>query len=473
MNTAVNTSSVELNFIHKVRQHLNSLLNTGVLEGFVCTALRRRVYSATLFNGIHHTKGPLQENRPFQLDVSLLMPEQKGVGFSLEAMSMQLFIYQLEFALAQAVELRHRMHFEKQSSYPKLALSSDEILRCFEQGHAASRTTQILEDADLRAALVTHPRMMNREVSASIAMSSKIYTDSSGNFVEEMSTSSSLMVSFSLEDSSESHSDLFSALPTANEIKRVVEEASKNIVRVSVKPLDEQKSYPVLLTHKAVGDLFDQLVLPNLETRTLLDKTGAWEFGNLDSRVLADLTIEDNPHLDQSPFSAVFDFEGTPTKPVKIIKSGFLVHPLMTSTLLAEVEGLYPQLKGRFLLTGHAESTNTTSFTNLFFRVEKPPLFDLSKHSYIQVQNLTGMSVDPLTGQFALDSDGAKVYDEGKLSYSTSLTLRGNLFEALKHPSTRVGQLERHFNSWTPSLYTEALSCVSKELAQNFEEDNL
>ncbi|MEN9529723.1 MAG: hypothetical protein RI932_1596, partial [Pseudomonadota bacterium] len=91
--------------------------------------------------------------------------------------------------------------------------------------------------------------------------------------------------------------------------------------------------------------------------------------------------------------------------------------------------------------------------------------------SFIQIQNLTGMSVDPLTGQFALDADGAKVIVNGRVEYSTSLTLRGNFFEALKHPSTKVGPLERHFNSWIPSLYTEALSCVSKELAQNFEDE--
>jgi predicted Zn-dependent protease len=215
------------------------------------------------------------------------------------------------------------------------------------------------------------------------------------------------------------------------------------------------------------------LILPNLETRALLDKTGAWEFDNVDTSVLPGLTIEDNPHLEQSPFSAVFDFEGTPTKPIKIMKSGVLVHPLMTSSLLVEVESLYPQWKGRFQLTGHADSANSTSFTNLFFRVEKPPLPDLSKLSYIQIQNLTGMSVDPLTGQFALDADGAKVIENGKLMYPTSLTLRGNFFDALKHPSTRAGSLERHFNTWTPSLFTEALSCVSKELAQNFEDDEV
>ena len=468
--TTEKLSAVEL-FVRRVREHLSSCLASGILDGYVCTATQRHVYAATLFNGLRHTKGPLQENRPFQLDVSLVLPNQRGVGFTLESLSMQLFVHQLEFALAQSVELRHGIQFCKQDSYPTLSLASKEFLQCFDRQDAGTLTTQILNQTDELAALVKHPRLMNREVSVSISMTTRNYADSVGNEASETSAACSVMVAFSLEDTSESHSDLFGALPSAKEIKAIVDEASKNIVKTSVKPLEAKSPLPVYLTHKAVGDLFDQLVIPNLETRSLLDKTGAWEFAHLDTVVIPGLTIEDNPHLEQSPFSAVFDFEGSPTKPVKIMKSGALVHPLMTSSLLAEVESEYPQWKGRFRLTGHADSANSTSFTNLFFRVEKPPLPDLGKLSYIQIQNLTGMSVDPLTGQFALDADGAKVMENGRVLYSTSLTLRGNFFDALKHSSTRVGALERHFNTWSPGIYTEALSCVSKELAQNFEEE--
>jgi predicted Zn-dependent protease len=458
-------------FTREVQSHLDSCQRSGIIEGYVCTATHRRIYAATLFNGIRHTKGPLQENRPFHLDVSLVLPNRRGVGFSLEALSMQLFVHQLEFALAQAVELRHRIQFKKQDSYPQLALASQELLECFAAGNAGSLTTQLLDQTDAYAAEVKHPRLMNREVSVSISMSNRRYCDSAGNVASENSAACSVMVAFSLEDSSESHSDLFGSLPSAAELKEIVDEASKNIVRTAVRPLDTNTHYPVLLTHKAAGDLFDQLVIPNLETRALLDKTGAWEFADLDTTLIPGLTIEDNPHLEQSPFSTVFDFEGTPTKPVKIMKAGILVHPLMTSALLAEVESEFPQWQGRFRLTGHADSATSTSYTNLFFRVEKPQLPELNQCSFIQIQNLTGMSVDPLTGQFALDADGAKVIVNGRVEYSTSLTLRGNFFEALKHPSTKVGPLERHFNSWIPSLYTEALSCVSKELAQNFEDE--
>ncbi|MBM3382378.1 MAG: hypothetical protein FJY29_08050 [Betaproteobacteria bacterium] len=468
--TDITDSAIEA-FTKEVQGHLDACQRSGTIEGYVCTATHRRVYAATLFNGMRHTKAPLQENRPFHLDVSLVLPNRRGVGFSLEALSIQLFVRQLEFALAQAVELRHRIQFKKQDTYPQLSPASHELLQCFAEGNAGSMTTQLLEQTDGYAALVEHPRLMNREVSVSISLSHRRYCDSAGNVAKEHSAACSVMVAFSLEDSSESHSDLFGSLPSAKELKEIVDEASKNIVRTAVRPLDPGLQLPVLLTHKAAGDLFDQLVIPNLETRALLDKTGAWEFAHLDTNLIPGLTIEDNPHLEMSPFSTVFDYEGTPTKPVKIMKSGTLVNPLMTSALLAEVESEFPEWQGRFRLTGHADSATSTSYTNLFFRVEKPQLPELGQLSYIQIQNLTGMSVDPLTGQFALDADGAKVIVNGRVEYSTSLTLRGNFFEALKHASTKAGPLERHFNSWTPSLYTEVLSCVSKELAQNFEEE--
>jgi|GEM_PF-614539 len=457
-------------FIHAIRSHMENCVSSGVLEGFVCTAVRRVVHAATLINGLRHTKAPMQVNTPIHIEVSLVLPGGRGVGFSLEALSMPLFVMLMEFSLAQSVELEHRIQLQRQSEYPKIVMSSAELLRCFESNSAGQVMRQLLEQTDSFAEQVKHPLLMNREVNVSISRSERRYFDSVGNSAREHSAACSIMCSFSLEDSSEGHSDLFGTLPSSEEVKAVVDEAAKNITRSAVKALDSSHQLPVLLTHKAVGDLFEMLVLPNLETRALIDKTGAWELAALDSVVLPGVTIEDNPHLEQSPFSSVFDFEGTPTQPVKMMKSGSLIHPLMTSSLLAEVESLHPEWKGRFHLTGHAESASTTTHTNLFIRIDKPALPDLRMLAYVQIQNLTGMSVDSQTGQFALDADGAKVIEGGRVKYSTSLTLRGNFFEALTHVSTKVGKLERHFNVWTPSLFTEVLSTVSKELAQDFED---
>lgn len=458
-------------FVTQVREHLTSCVGSGVIEGFVCTVMTRESFAATLYNGMPHSKGPTQENRPFQLQVAVSLLGQKGVSFELETTSYSLFIRQLEFALAQSVTLRHLIKFKKQSGYPALSLISKDLMECFDSGSARGAVHTILADTERFAAEVEHPRLMNREVTASLSRTRREYFDSVGNHAVEDSADCTVMVAYSLEDSSESHFDLFGHLPSDDEIKAIVTEASKNIISSKVKQLDTQQALPVLLTSKAVAELFEQIVLPNLETRTLLDKTGAWDFTNLDVERLQGVTIEDNPHLDHSPFSAVFDFEGTPTEPVVIMKNGTLDHPLMTSSLLAEVEDEYPQLKNRFRLTGHADAPGSTTHSNLFIHVKRDALPDLSAMSYIQIQNLTGMSIDSITGQFALDADGAKVFIGGRLSYSTSLTLRGNFFDAVSHSETRVGRLARQYNCWAPSLLTSTLSCVSKELAQNFEDD--
>lgn len=457
-------------FIRQVKLHLDSCIGSGVVEGFVCTAMTRNSYSGTLYNGASHSKGPTQENHAFQLEVSVSLSGQKGVSLTIESMSYSLFILQLEFALSHAVLLRHGMSFRRQDSYPQLSLISESLLNCYKSGSAVKEVQRILCETEHHASMITHPLLMNREVSVSLSRTQREYFDSVGNSAVEDSADCTVIVSYSLEDSGESHFDLFGHIPTADEIRGVVSEASRNIIQSKVQPLDSQVQLPVYLTSKAVADLFEQLVLPNIETRTLLDKTGAWDFSKLDEELLTGVTIEDNPHVEHSPFSGVFDFEGTPTQPVVIMANGRLDHPLMTSALLAELESEFPQWKGRFRLTGHADGPGSTIYSNLYIRVNQKPLPDLSRMSYVQIQNLTGMSVDPITGQFALDADGAKVFVEGALSYSTSLTLRGNFFDAVTNSETCVGELSRHYNCWTPSLLTNALSCVSKELAQNFEE---
>lgn len=464
-------TSTPASFVTQVREHLTSCVASGVIEGFVCTAMSRESFAATLYNGEPHSKGPTQENRPFQLQVAVALLGQKGVSFALETTSYSLFIRQLEFALAQSVTLRHLIKFKKQSGYPSLSLISKDLMQCFDSGSARESVHTILTDTERFAAEVDHPRLMNREVTVSLSRTRREYFDSVGNHAVEDSADCTVMVAYSLEDSSESHFDLFGHLPSTDDVKAIVAEASRNILSSKVKQLDTQQALPVLLTSKAVADLFEQIVLPNMETRTLLDKTGAWDFGSLELERLQGVTIEDNPHLDHSPFSAVFDFEGTPTEPVILMKNGVLEHPLMTSSLLAEVEDAYPQLKDRFRLTGHADAPGSTTHSSLFIQVERDALPDLSAMSYIQIQNLTGMSIDSITGQFALDADGAKVFIDGVLAYSTSLTLRGNFFEAVTHGETRAGRLARQYNCWAPSLLTSALSCVSKELAQNFEDN--
>lgn len=457
-------------FIPAIREHLEACRLKGTIEGYVCTVSQKQVQSASLFNGEKHSKAPLQVNTPFEVVVSLLLSDERSVGFTLESVSIPMFIRQVEFALSQAVKLEHRIQLRKQSSYPQIRLASDELLQLFSGGELSRTLLRILETTDRFAAKVSHPRLMSREILCAFARGDKFYFDSEGNFAQESSASCSVSCSYSLEDSSESHFDVFGILPTEKDLQDIVDVASKNLVVSDVRPLLDDASLPVVLTHKAVMDLLDQLVIPNLETRTLIDKTGAWDLGHIDKTVIRGLTVEDNPHLEGSPFSSIFDFEGTPTQAVKIVDNGRLVHPLMTSALLQEVEELHPEYAGRFKLTGHAETSMSASYSNLIFHLDSPPLDDLKSRSYVQIQNLTGMSIDPITGQFALDSDGAKVFENGRLKYSTSLTLRGNFFQALAHDSTRVGPLERHYNQWAPSLFTTALSCVSKELAQTFEE---
>jgi PmbA protein len=188
--------------------------------------------------------------------------------------------------------------------------------------------------------------------------------------------------------------------------------------------------------------------------------------------VLPNVTVHDDPHVPYSPFSSLFDVEGCPTKKVTILRDGVLEHPLFTSSLLKEFEDAHPEFVGRFDLTGHAESSDSTAPTNTYIEIKGNAALSieelLGKYPHIAyINSLTGMSLDPLTGQFALDAEGVKIYENGEVRYSTSLTLRGNFFEALRADGNWCGPKERYYYTWAPSLLTRGLDCVPKEMASH------
>jgi predicted Zn-dependent protease len=321
---------------------------------------------------------------------------------------------------------------------------------------------------------------MSREVHATVNHVERFYFDSLGNEGFEPSAFCSLNSVFWLRDTTEDASDVLGALPTEAELDTLVNEASRNIMASDVRklvPRDDEGGTLVLLTPKAFLTLLDDLVLPNLEVRTLLRKTGAHEVQHIGSRILGRLTLRDNPHLAFSPFSSCYDTDGTPTKPVSIVEDGVLLHPLFTGALLAELESEHPSLVGRFGLTGHAIGLDATSHTNLDVGLDGLPEVTFAQAvqrapQVVVVGNLTGMSVDPLSGQFALDADGAKVHEDGKLAYSTSFTLRGNIKEVLVDGHAVLLPRERSFNRWAPGVLTSVLTCVPKELSEEFDGEN-
>lgn len=458
-------------FVEKLQAFLAEEVLARRLSFFVCNVTARSESVSTFINGARHSKAPNQSNILCEVDLNFRLAENEAAALTFSGFDFDSFKTHYARARILAFPLAHHSSVRKHKEYPQLQLASAELLAALGREGGARELAQIAAQLDGAAAKVTHPHLMNREVSTSLSLARRSYFDSAGNVASEELASCGLTCVFNLRDSSEYASDALGVLPTEEDCQKVVAEASKTLQNVETKSLEKGVDYVVCLTPKALISLVSDLVLPNLEVRSILDGTGAWEVDALGSRVLVEgLTLKDNPHLAHSPFSAAFDVEGSPTRPVTLMDNGVLAHPLFTSSLLAELAQAHPKLAERFALTGHAQDVDRAQTTNLTIELKAPrkvasqaELLALSPH-VVLVNGLTGMSVDPLTGQFALDSEGAKVYNQGKLQSSTSFTLRGNLFEALAHQGNVTGPQERFYSSWAPSLLTHKLTCVVKDV---------
>ena len=469
-NVDVKETAGNVEFVDFVKAFLRAQKSSGLLALYLCNISVRTEDTSSFINGKRHSKAPGQNNFICEVDLQCQLSSKKAVAFVFQGANANEFVEAFESAQKWAVEIPHAPRVVKQKSYPQLKLMSPQLLDVFGRHEAAATLAKVAAWLDEEAATITHPLLVNREVTASLSLSTRLYLDSSGNEATEQSASCSLMCSFSLVDSSEYFADAVGVLPTQNDCRNVVHEAAKNLQNTAVKKFEPQPECAVLLSPKAVVTLVSALILPNLEVRSILDATGAFDVQSLGKKVLANLTVSDNPHLEFSPFSAAFDMEGTPSKPVTLMSNGVLKHPLFTSALLAELQQEHSALAAQFELTGHADSADSASLTNTFLEFTGTPAASVAEMllgagQVVFINGLTGMSVDPLTGQFALDAEGAKVYEGGKLVCSTSVTLRGNFFEALAAPDNRVGQSQRCYNMWAPELFTRHLACVAKEMA--------
>jgi predicted Zn-dependent protease len=457
-------------FSRHVKSFLDERIQRGELQSYSCTFEPAMGLSSSLISGKRHSKAPAQETFETELTLNLTLADGSSTMLEWCGLSLPDFKSSYERALRLAMPLKHDSKLVRYDSYPEVDLAAPELLAALSAAHAIVGLDEMAQYLDKAAARVENPRLMSREINTRIEANLRHYFDSIGNSVEEFSTHTEVAVSFSLSDSSEYQSDAFGHLPTHEELDALVDDVARRVVPVSVREFEPVEETAVLLTPRAFAALADDLLLPNIEARTLLDGSGAWDISKLFQTILPGVTIRDNPLLPRSPFSQRFDMEGTPSRPVVIVERGKLAHPLLTSSLLEELRAANPPNPDSFGLTGHAASHNETDETNLFIEleadvVETVEALRAGKRQVVVVTNLTGSSVDSITGQFALDAEGVKVFLDGKLQYSTNVTLRGNLLEALSDPKRRVGPQERVFDTYVPWLLTEKLSCVGKKLA--------
>jgi predicted Zn-dependent protease len=457
-------------FVSRVREFVERAQLRDDLAQFSCSMESSFEIVSALHSGRRHSKAPAQEGWIFVTQFSGRFSNGSALSLTYTGQSIEEFVRCYREARELSRTLKHQPRIEKHAEYPRVPLVSEELLAILEDPQGTKRVDELALFLDSLAARVEHPRLMSREVRAVLSGNHRVYFDAAGNYADESSTACDISVSYMLTDSIEFHSDSFGRLPNLHDLESVVADASRNLTEHHAHDFQHSAEAAVVLTPKALFTLFAEVVFPNLSARTILDGTGAWGLSDLGNVVLSGVTVRDNPLVEFSPFSRLFDCEGTPASSISVLKEGRLAHPLLTASLLAELLSAEADSRDKYHLTGHAVGSAETSFTNVDIDIEGRMVASFEQLMAevplcVVVNNLTGSTVDSLTGQFALDAEGARVYRDGKMAYSTSLTLRGNFFEAVAHAENFVGPKERVLNVLIPSLRTRLLSCVSRKMA--------
>ena len=449
-------------FAELVRSDIEKIVLKYKVKHFIANVEKSTNFSCTLHSGVRHSKSPDASNSKLTTSIFAVMENNTCGECEVISEDPQEVARIFEKRVSQFESLKHFTIPAAHTNYPKVSFTSA-MLRAIPKDARLQEAIKLCKSIDAKAKALAHSRLMSREVCAAISFSERIYFDSCKNFASEDSSSVYSSISYALSDTSESGADLTSGIPSEKEIAKLYEMSSRNLIESEVHELGACDDRAIVLTPFAFLTLLEDLVLPNLQIQAILKGVGAWEVGHLGKKVLPRLTIHDNPLQENSPFSTLFDREGTPSQPVTVMKNGVLQNPLLTIASLNEIAQSFPELKEKFTLSGHAVSSNDADFTNVTFSLHElnsnaldsnalnsnelnlnklnssEIMTPLSQESVlanskqvIVVSNLTGMTVEPLTGQFTLDSDGAKVFENGNLAYSTSLTLRGNINEILE-----------------------------------------
>ena len=430
-------------------------------------------YSSQLFEGRWHSKGPLQKNEVIQWNCLIDLPngtcvQVSGTGFQIPSEMFRRLNESMECALPS----RFRRVQNSRHTYPALDFSNHEILSA--QSLGAQKVQELVCKLWDHLKTFEHPRLMGRECSVGLSISSEGYWDTTGNEALQSTTSVDLSWEISLKDYSDFGSESYGHLPSDQEIAGFVEDTTLHLRDIEQKTLKLEMDWKVVILPQAFQTLLEDLVFPNLSARSLLRGESRFGIESVGEKMLPRLTIQDNPHLKGSPFSQIFDAEGCPTVPVQVLKQGVFLQPLLTSSQSRELAELLLKVGNRnavCVATGHASGVDSTQYTNQLIELAETPVCksapEKCAHQVILVHSLTGMSANPLTGGFSLDAEGARVYQDGTLASTSNFTLSGSIDEILADPDLLQTPLKRLHNCTLPGLITSRLTCVTKSGADH------
>ncbi|MFW6378153.1 MAG: TldD/PmbA family protein [Bacillota bacterium] len=219
--------------------------------------------------------------------------------------------------------------------------------------------------------------------------------------------------------------------------------------------------YPVLLRNEVAGDLL-QTFASTLSAENVQKGLSLFE-GKLEDMVaVADLTLIDDPFLEEGFRSTPFDSEGYPTRKKEIIKDGVLTTYLYNLKTAAR-DGV--KSTGNAFRSSHKSSVGIAP-TNLYIEPGKISFNQLKKmkERTLLITDITGLhaGANQVSGDFSLSAEGFLLENGEIVKPVEQITVSGNFIELLKDVIGIGNDLEMgspgrgHIGS--PSLLIESLS---------------
>jgi len=270
-----------------------------------------------------------------------------------------------------------------------------------------------------------------KKVDASVSASTfdQVICNSEGLMIENQATSFSTYV---YGDAIYGKSYLKRGMITPGEKQYFIDHTADVVRLVSGQRSIAGGHMKVLLAPSVTEALLHYYLLGNLGGRQVYHRKSAFSFENFVEKsavIREDMTLELNTLVDYAQGSYISTYEGVPGGYLKIIAAGRLQSPLLDLKYGA--------------LMGMAPTPMAAGRGNLKFSSEKMMSWEAligEMDQGIIVYDILGLHTQDITsGNYSLTAPNCVWVQNGELKMGCKAVIRGNFFESLRNPTTRIG----------------------------------
>lgn len=243
--------------------------------------------------------------------------------------------------------------------------------------------------------------------------------------------------------------------------KKIAETAAKEAVSKLGADSITTGNYPIIFRYDTATELLESFV--SIFSGEVVEKGFSRLQGKLGEKIAGDnITIIDDPLLEETPGAAAFDAEGYPTKKLELIKEGKLLS-FMHNRKTAKKAGT--ESTGNATKSGYSGVVSVGPH-NFYLQPGEASLDHLIEKTdngvfIVELQG-TNAGINPVSGDFSLYGIGF-IIQNGKLGRPINqITVSGNFYEILNNIEEIANDLHIRGAISSPSIKVKSLTVAGK-----------